>query len=235
MDFTIATTILVVGVLSVFIVVAVVILSVLKKLSSNNSLGGLVNAIKVADTAQMTTPKTLSGTEPVYRDMIKKDFPEFNLELARSYIKGFLPEYFHALSSGNVSGIRDNCSAQFCDSLQSQLDNKKLTGKMFESYNGIKVHNAVISGYTKNGYEATIAFEAAVEYVLNGRLSQHKYKIMYSYFLSYGARGENESLKCSNCGAPISTLGEKVCAYCGEMIEASLERTWKVTDAMIVV
>lgn len=235
MDLTIATTVLVSGVLITFIVAAVFILIVIKKFSGHRSFGGLYDAIKEADTIQMTTPKTLSGTEPVYRNMVLKDFPEFNLELARSYIKGFLPEYFHAKSTGSVSGIRDNCSAQFCDSLQSQLDSKKLSGQPFERYESVRVHNAVISGYTKNGYEAAITFEAAVEYALNGKLSQHKYKILYSYFLSYGARGENESLKCSNCGAPISTLGEKVCVYCGEAIEASVERTWKITDVIMVV
>lgn len=235
MDLTIATTVLVSGVLITFIFAAVFILSVIKKISGHRSFGGLYDAIKEADTAQMTTPRTLSGTEPVYRNMILKDFPEFNLELARSYIKGFLPEYFHARSIGNVNGIRDNCSKQFCDSMQSKLDSLKLTGKQLQSYHSVRVHNAVVSGYTKNGYEATITFEAAVEYVLNGRLSQHKYKIFYSYFLSYGAKGENESLKCSNCGAPISTLGEKICAYCGEVIEASVERTWKITDVMLIV
>lgn len=228
-----ATIVLIVSVFAIFIFAASFILIVVKSIFKNSS--GILKVIKEADTVQMTTPKTLSGTEPVYRDMLLKDFPEFNVELARGYIKNFLPEYFHAMSIGNVSGIRDNCITQFCDSLQSQLDSSKLTGNPLQRYNSVKVHNAVVSGYTKNGCEATISFEAALEYVLNGRLSQHKYKILYSYFLSYGARGENESLKCSNCGAPISTLGEKVCAYCGEAIEASVERTWKITDVMIIV
>lgn len=223
------------GVLIILAVSVFLLLKSVKSFTARGSMRELFDAIKEADTAQMTTPKTLSGTEPVYRNMILKDFPEFNLELARSYIKGFLLEYFHARSIGSVSGIRDNCSAQFCDSLQSQLDSKKLSGQQLDRYDGVRVHNSVISGYIKNGYEATITFEAAVEYVLNGRLSQHKYKILYSYFLSYGAKGENESLKCSNCGAPISTLGEKVCAYCGEAIESSVERTWKITDVMMIV
>lgn len=235
MSLTIVPIIMVLGVLIILAVSVFCILKSVKNFTSNSSLRGIFNAVKEADTAQMTTPKTLSGTESVYRNMILKDFPEFNLELARSYIKGFLPEYFHAKSIGSVSGIRDNCSTQFCDSLQSQLDSIKLTGQQPQRYDGVKVHNAVVSGYTKNGYEATITFEAAVEYVLNGRLSQHKYKILYSYFLSYGAKGENESLKCSNCGAPISTLGEKVCIYCGEAIEASVERTWKITDTVMIV
>ena len=228
-----ATIILMVSVFAIFIFAAGFILIVAKSIFKNSS--GILKVIKEADTVQMITPKSLSGTESVYRDIILKDFPEFNVELARGYIKSFLPEYFHAMSTANVTGIRDNCTAQFCDSLQSQFDSTKLTGNSLQRYSSVKVHNAVISGYNKNGCEATISFEAALEYALNGRLSQHKYKILYSYFLSYGAKGENESLKCSNCGAPISTLGEKVCPYCGEAIEASVERTWKITDVMMIV
>ncbi len=228
-----ATIVLMVSVFAIFIFAAGFILIVAKSIFKNSS--GILKVIKEADTVQMITPKSLSGTESVYRDIILKDFPEFNVELARGYIKSFLPEYFHAMSTANVTGIRDNCTAQFCDSLQSQFDSTKLTGNSLQRYSSVKVHNAVISGYNKNGCEATISFEAALEYALNGRLSQHKYKILYSYFLSYGAKGENESLKCSNCGAPISTLGEKVRPYCGEAIEASVERTWKITDVMMIV
>lgn len=215
-------------------VLILVILSVLfiKRSFKNSGISSILSAVKQADEDQMNTPKNLSGTESVYRDMILRDFPEFGIELARSYIKGFLPEYFNALSSGVAFGIRDNCTSQLADSVQSALDMKKTEKTRLEEYSNVKVHRVVISGYKRTNEEALIDFEAAVEYRKDGRLSQHKYKVSYVYFLQYGSNGENESLKCKNCGAPISSVGEKVCPACGEAIEASIERTWKIADVL---
>ncbi|MCD7773819.1 MAG: zinc ribbon domain-containing protein [Ruminococcus sp.] len=233
------TTVLVVcfSIIFVIVILIVAVTMILRgvRFSSRSSLGQIVNAIQQADDEQMMTPKTVSGAEPVYRQMIARDFPEFNLELARSYISGALSEFFHAKATRNAGVLRDNCTAQYCDALQSQFNNEKLTNKPAENYTNIKVHRVVVSNYLRNGEEAQITFEAAVGYALNGRPSQHKYKANYTYFLSYGARGENESLKCSNCGAPIESIGVKVCPYCSEVIEASVERTWKITDISMVI
>lgn len=227
-----AAILIVIGVLAVLAIVVICLTVAVKSFFKQSGIGGIIDTIKQADAAQMSTPKSLSGTESVYRDMILKDFPEFSIELARSYIKGFLPEYFHALSIGDVFGIRDNCTSQFADSLQSDIDTKKLEGKALSGFSDVTVHKVVISGYKRTNEEALITFEAAVQYRIGTRLSQHKYKVLYAYFLQYGARGENESLKCQNCGAPIDSVGEKVCRYCGEAIKASIERTWKITDVI---
>lgn len=220
------------GALLAIIIAVALVAVVIKKSLKSSGIGDIFSAVKQADADQMSTPKSLSGTEPVYRDMILKDFPEFGIELARSYIKGFLPEYFHAVSSGDVLGIRDNCTSQFADSLESGIASKRLEGAESDEFTAVKVHKVVISGYKRTNEEALITFEAAVEYRNGGRLSQHKYKILYVYFLQFGSRGENESLKCQNCGAPITSIGVKVCPACGEAIEASIERTWKITDVI---
>lgn len=221
------------AVVLLFVLILVILLVFfIKRTFKNSGIGDILSAVKQADAAQMSTPKSLSGTEPVYRDMILKDFPEFGIELARSYIKGFLPEYFNALSSGDFLGIRDNCTSQFVDSLQSGIDSKRLEGAKPNEYSAVKVHKVVISGYKRTNEEAIVTFDAAVEYRIGEKLSQHKYKILYVYFLQFGSKGENESLKCQNCGAPISSVGEKVCPACGEAIEASIERTWKIADVI---
>lgn len=224
----IALIVLLMIILVIVLIVASAVFSAKKRFGS--SVSEILNTIKQADAEQMSTPKSLSGTEPVWRDKIAADFPELDLTLAKGYIKGFLPEYFSALSKGDVSGIRDNCTSQLCESLKASLDGQRLEGKTLEQCSNVLVHKVVVSGYTRSNEDAQITFEAAVQYMLSGRLSQHKYKIMYSYFLEYGSKGENASLKCQNCGAPISTIGEKVCPYCGEAIEASVERTWKVSE-----
>ena len=63
---------------------------------------------------------------------------------------------------------------------------------------------------------------------LNGIKAQHIYEADYSYYLSMGIEGENASLICQFCGAPVDTAGS-VCPYCGSEIHSSVERTWKVS------
>lgn len=224
--------------LIIFIMTIAIIINVVKSVKSktrilrnnidNLAAGAMLayTAVKAADQDQMTRPRTLDGTENIYRPEIKKDFPEMNFEVAKSLIRNFLPEYFKALSTGDVSIIRDDCSRQFCDMLVATSDMDKKT------YSDVKVHKVVISNYKKDTMEATITFQAAVQYQINNssRISQEKYVIEYSYYLDYGDEGENVSLRCHHCGAPISSVGVKICPYCDSQIEASIVRTWKITD-----
>lgn len=194
--------------------------------STIDSVSRIVDMAKAADQEQMTTPKSLSGVEYVVEPKIKKDFPEFNSELAKNYIKSFMPTYFSALSTGDVSGLEKYAARQFCDAVAAQHNSANVV------YKNVLVHKVVISAYRKQSDEAVVEFQAAVQFTTNkgDRLNQEKYTISYTYFLEYGAKGENVSLECPNCGAGISKLGTKVCPFCDHALPAAIERTWKVTD-----
>lgn len=170
------------------------------------------------------TPKPLSGSEAVMKQRILRDFPEFDVEHARQIVASVLSQYFAILNSrSGVSALRDRCTDAFVDELEAKIQNEDV------KYDNFRLHKTVISDYRTTNSEAVVTYQAAVEYQLKGKtISQHVYEIKYIYYLSENDQGENVSLRCPNCGGEISSLGQKVCEYCGAAIEASIERTWKV-------
>lgn len=183
-----------------------------------------VDHISAVTEENMRTPLTLSNNESLMLMRIKKDFPEFNADIAKQTVMAAVADYFALLNNGTgIERLRPVCTAAFVNELEGVMINGT------QKFNELKCHKTVISDYRKNGEEAVITYQTALEYALeNKALSQHIYETKYVYYLSLDNEGENSSLVCKNCGAPIGTLEEKVCEYCGAQINASIERTWKV-------
>ena len=214
-------------VILIFIVLIVVglIASVTDSIKGNiGQAKSLIDQISKATEEAAHTPMTISGAEGMYSQRIVRDFPEFNFDVAKQTVTSVLTRYFNVLNTDSSDeSLAECCTKSFTGELEAR---KQMEDILYDKF---KIHKVAISDYRKNNDEAVITYQAAVEYQLkNKMMSQHVYNIKYVYFLEYGAEGENVSLKCQNCGAPIDTVGEKVCPYCGERIEASVERTWKV-------
>lgn len=188
------------------------------------SASRILNQIQAATEETARTPATLSGSEGLMKIRIAKDFPEFDAEIARKIVTGTLTQYFTILNArSGAEALSAHCTESFVTEMANSLDSVTTT------YGGAKVHRAVISDYRKNGEQSTIIWQAAVEYTLPGKmLSQHVYEVRYSYYLAANSDQASESLICDNCGAPVTTLGAKVCEYCGAEVIASVERTWKI-------
>ena len=200
--------------------------SIQRKLSK---VSRLIDTIKAADDEQMYTPKTLSGTESIHLSQLRKDFPDFNPTLAKTYVRSFVTEYFTAMREKrtDLTCFEDTCSRQFIEMMMAEFAAPAYT------YSQVKIHKIVISDYRKNVDEANVSFQLALQYVSskNNRLSQEKYTVTYSYFLETGAQGEMASVICQHCGAPVNSLGTKICPYCDAAITAvAMDRTWKITD-----
>ncbi len=219
----------------IFVVIFIIaIINIVKGIRRNinrtfNNVNRIMDAVRAADDEQMYTPKTLTGVESIHLRNIMRDFPEFNPSLAKSYIKSFMGEYFAAMAmrKTDLACFEDTCSRQFIELMSSEFSSP------LETYSQVKVHKIVISDYKKMGDEAEVMFQLALQYVPSrtGRLSQEKYTVSYSYFLESGAQGEMASLICQHCGAPISSLGMKVCPYCDTAVAGvAMDRAWKITD-----
>jgi hypothetical protein len=155
---------------------------------------------------------------------LKKDFPEFDTEIARQTVSSALTNYFAILNERSGTARIEKCCT---DAFIKELEGTVMTDSTV--YNNPRTHKIVISDYRRTGEDAVITFQAAVEYERNKKaLAQYVYEIKYVYYLAENADGENVSLQCEYCGAPISTVGAKVCEFCGSEIFASVERTWKI-------
>lgn len=191
---------------------------------SINKAKSLINNIQMATEETAHTPRTISGAEGLYVERIKRDFPEFNFDIAKQTALSVLTSYFNVLNTDvSDESMERSCTRSFINELEVR---KQMEDILYDKFN---VHKIAISDYRKSNEEAVITYQAALEYQLPGKmLAQYVYTVSYVYYLAYGAEGENVSLRCENCGAPIDTLGDKICPYCGAEIKSSVERTWKV-------
>ncbi|NLL80170.1 MAG: hypothetical protein GX234_10385 [Clostridiales bacterium] len=187
----------------------------------------ILSMIRENETMLETTPKTLSVRESLYLDSIQRDFPELNLELAKSYVNEIVTDYLHCLESGDTSELEKDCTENMVSQAISRKDGKP--------YRNLKFHRTVVSDYRKSAAEAKLVFQTACEYTLEmgkkrRKVVQTRFEVQYSYYLKETANNSSEVLRCSYCGAPVEQVGTKICKYCGNGVVDTIKRTWKFSD-----
>lgn len=95
------------------------------------------------------------------------------------------------------------------------------------SFEGVRVHRTIISGYDRTNTENVIEFQSAVEVVENGIKRQKRYVTDYSFLLTDN-RGTRSAV-CPHCGAEIPSLHTRKCEYCGSLLVNILGNEWKIT------
>lgn len=98
-----------------------------------------------------------------------------------------------------------------------------------KEYTDIKIHGTVMSDYTKRNGLCQVTMKSAVQYYREGQKIQDRFAVVYSYIQNADAFGYDNgvSFTCPKCGAPIKSLGMKICAYCGAAVEPLSLRVWK--------
>lgn len=194
----------------------------------------ILRMIKENEAMLETSPKTLSVKESIYLESIHRDFPELNLELAKSYVNEMVTDYLHCLESGDTKELEKDCT----ENLVAQA----LSRKNGMTCHEIRFHRTVVSDYRvmrdRNGkaVEARMTFQTACQYRINvgkrkrNKMVQTRFEVQYSYYLEDTAHHAAEVLRCSYCGAPVEQIGAKVCRYCGNGVVDTLKRTWKFSD-----
>lgn len=147
-----------------------------------------------------------------FRSMEQEEEPPKSLGGADTI---YLPEILKDFPDFNSSAAKNKVKEKL-----KQL----LSGK-----NQIRIHNVVISGYTRTTVERTIIYQAALEYRKNGKLIQKRYCLHYSFVLR-DDKGESIAANCPNCGGAISATNQTVCEYCDSRIVNVLGNTWTFTD-----
>ena len=101
-----------------------------------------------------------------------------------------------------------------------------------EHFEKVRIHRTEITDYKKREGRCTVMFQTSLQYryyvtaetgeLVRGSRDREK-QTRYNTELVYiqdrekvqDERDLSLGINCPNCGAPISGLGEKVCAYCG--------------------
>lgn len=195
-----------------------------------------------------STPKSVSGATGIYLPKIQKDFPQFNYEEMKEKAETVLLSYLHGIHSLN-SGLLMEGTEELKEQLRLYIE--MLCGREEREYfDNIKVHRTEIMKYVKTSGRCSIVFQSAVEYihyaekdgrVIRGRKElkeQSRYNIEMIYIqdrnLVKHAGDMALGLNCPNCGAPISALGAKVCAYCDSPVIEFNIRSWNFSSVQEV-
>lgn len=222
-------------IIKIVVIVAAVGCAFATAVSVKNKIGGelgrahrLIKAINDATEENMSQPMSFTVVDPTILQRVAKDFPEFDDKLAKSIIENAVYKHFLVINGEESPDNLEGCSNALIETLRAKAADNASSPKPIH-YDNIVIHRSQITGYRKNLEVAAVTYQVALEYLTNGSKAQHIYDADYTYYLSVGDQGENVSLICQHCGAPIDTTGDKVCPYCGAEIHTSIERTWKVS------
>ena len=100
----------------------------------------------------------------------------------------------------------------------------------------IEVHRTEISDYTRREGTCRIETQTSAGYTAGGSHTEERFVTGILYIQDVRMLPEYKTgltLTCPNCGAPVTDLGQKKCAYCGTAIRELNERVWKLTPTQI--
>ena len=190
----------------------------------------LSEVIEKTEIKAQNTPKSVSGMESVYKDIIAKDFPEVNINELKSLVEKAVLDSLNAIESKDITKFSYNSSKPlaFVNSRIDDYENKNV------NFDQIKFHKTVLDRYQKNKGIATMYFQTSLEYYLklDGKRKkkvQDRYKVDFIYIVDekqVHKEAKALGLNCPNCGAPITDVGMKVCKYCGSGNIEIVKRVW---------
>lgn len=228
------------------VVILVVVRVILKSIRgfSHNLFGtdSLSEGLRQQRQQMSETPRSLHAMTSVYLPQIMKDFPEFDYALYKNKAQSLLRSYFTAVSTKNGLALAEEYSLTLKNYVLGIIADLNSRG-VSQVFNQAVFHDTQIARYIKNGITATIIFEISVgcySYIVdrNGAVvfgdKNLKTQTVYEVGLTYvqdadRVTNQNEALgiNCPNCGAPITSLGEKTCKYCGTAVKEINTRAWK--------
>lgn len=232
-------TVLVLGIIA-FIMIKGFAQRVSKQFFGTNSIQ---EGLEIQRQELANTPKSVSSMTRIYLPIISKDFPELNLHEFTQRAENMLKSVFNAIENKDLSLIINasddlrNQVATYIEDLQSQA--------IEEHYDDVKIHQTEIFKYQKDFGTCVIVFQMAIEYyryrikdhmVISGNRDlklQTKYNVNLVYIQDVNKLTAPNSTKalgtnCPNCGAPITTLGQKKCDYCGSGVKEININTWLI-------
>lgn len=187
------------------------------------------------------TPKSISSMTDTYLPLIQRDFPGFNWTEYRQKAANVLKSALLARSERSAARLSELANADLQKQTELAVSDDRSHG-VTHVYRDITVHRTEIIGYEKNAGTCAIKLRSAVGHiafvqadggdVLNGR-TDLPVQTRYDTELVYIQDAEKAALagtafgvNCPNCGAPVRSLGEKRCAYCGTAIDPVNTRVW---------
>lgn len=217
------------------IILYFVVVNKIKKFSRNvfgtNDISKIINKEEFINDE---VPKSLSSLDTLYLENIKKDFPELNINQLKAMVEENIVECIEAIENKDV-GIIKTKSDKIKKYIGSKIDDLKNSSV---NYKNVKFHKTVVSKYEKNASVATIYFGTAFEYLYSKDKNEYRKvqdrvitECIYVIDISkVDSKIKSLGLNCPNCGAPIKTLSNKICSYCGSGVANLVTKTFMINN-----
>ena len=205
-------------------------LSRLKSFASDAAF--VVSALKDGSEDQAAelehTPKSVNGMTSLCLPRITKDFPAFNWYEFRQKAENMLKSALMAVTNEDISLLTE-ASADLRNQVSLEITSNRDNG-IKEVYQNIDIHQTEIATYRKQNGTCVITLQTSVGHIHyvedHGEVTegsktvteQTRYNIELQYIQDTSKVEEGETaigVTCPNCGAPITTVGQKTCPYCG--------------------
>lgn len=186
------------------------------------------------------TPKSVSGMTRLMEPQIVRDFPDFVWQEFKHRAENMLTLALLAITAED-EGRMEAASEDMRRQVENRIAGNRAMG-VREVYDNIRIHQTEIANYRKDHGKCVITIQSAVEYyhyrtAADGRVTEgskeRKQQTRYNMELIYiqdadAAAGNAVGAVCPHCGAPIRTLGNPVCEYCGSAVQLINIKVWSL-------
>ena len=175
-------------------------------------------------------PVSLSAMDRVYGPQIEADFPELNLAELKKRAERLALTTLEAIDTQDASLLGEK-PPLYIAQLKRQLEQLQEENRQ-EPYRDLTVHRRALSHYEKKGGTCRIRFQFAISARTPGQEFRNHFKFeVEALYVQDAAHPDLQQIEalavnCPNCGAPIPSLGEKVCPYCQSAIEPINNKVW---------
>lgn len=228
--FLIASILLLVAVITVVIVVITIKNRANSFLKENFGTTNLKEIERITELDEESTPKSVAGMENIFSPLINKDFPHININELKRMAENHLLSFLTSDEFTSEHLISDKVR----NVITTQIKTRHNTNT---TINNISFHRTVINSYKKNSNVATITFNTSLEYYLTDDTNQNKrtqerFQTEFIYIIKDPNNKTVRAfgLNCPNCGAPVETLENKICTYCGTGVIDIVKKNWILND-----
>lgn len=197
------------------------------------------NTLDTVQQMRVQNARPVMAMTTMYLPRIIEDFPDFNFEEMRERAEVVLVSYLRAIDQNDISLFKYG-SKQLEDVLRSKIE-MNIDAGCEENYDLIKVNRTEIAKYLKSAGRYVIVMQSSIEclhYILKeGELidgsRDQKYQTRFEMELAYvqdakivDEHGDKTmAVNCPNCGAPVRSIANKFCEYCGSsLIDLNLKK-----------
>lgn len=192
-----------------------------------SSIKDIIEKAKIEDEE---LPKSLSSMDSIYLEQVKRDFPDININEIKRLAEAEVLNIFKSIEKKDNSFVKGKMRSIVDSKIEDNRENNI-------SYDNIKFHNTVLSKYENKDGIATITIGSSFEYILKTNKKtkkvQDRAKVEFIYIIDTNKVEANKKVlgvNCPNCGAPVTSLGNKSCKYCGTSVVDIVKRVWTIND-----